>query len=261
MSMQLNRLLNLWRSRNRRKPNLVLINGLAEHSETWVCNLPVWAREFEIFQPVLVAYEADWLHQPAFRDEPIDVQFLVRRLSEFLEAEGVEPPYNLVANSLGGKVAVEFALKYPHLVRRLALLGPSGMSPVERMPIIAGVRRGDMESVISSVFFDRRFVRREFVDRYQSQVKIRRWKSGLIRTIRGTIGHTVRDRVNQLQSPTLFVIGKEDQIIDADSSTDAARTIPDVRIHVFSKCGHAPQIEKSRQVNRLVRNFMLRESA
>jgi pimeloyl-ACP methyl ester carboxylesterase len=260
MPLQLSHLFQWWRSENHCKPNLILINGLAGHSETWVCNLPVWSREFEVFQPELVAYEADWLHQTAFRDEPIDVHFLVRRLAEYLEAEAIEPPFNLVANSLGGKVAVEFALKYPHLVRRLALLGPSGMSPVERMPIVAGVRRGDMESVVSSVFFDRRFVRRECVHHYQTQVKIRRWKSGLIRTIRGTIGHTVRERVRQLQTPTLFVIGKDDKIIDADSSTDAARTIPDVRVHVFSKCGHAPQIEKSRQVNRLVRNFMIRET-
>jgi pimeloyl-ACP methyl ester carboxylesterase len=97
-----------------------------------------------------------------------------------------------VANSLGGKVAVEFAARYPELVSRLVLLCPSGLSDEERLPVVEGVRRNDPASLVRSVFHDPRRADPRLLTYYRKQFASRRWQLGLLRTIRGTMAHRVR---------------------------------------------------------------------
>lgn len=96
-----------------RRAPLVLINGLAEQAESWYCNLDAWRRYFDVYQPNLLAYEGAALHRRIDAGRPIDIDYLVERLHAYLDGFVQTPPYYLVANSLGGKVAVEFAARYP----------------------------------------------------------------------------------------------------------------------------------------------------
>jgi pimeloyl-ACP methyl ester carboxylesterase len=116
-----------------RKTPLILINGLAEQQETWYRNARFWGRFFEVHQPNLMAYEGDALHRRIRSGEQITVEYLVGQLHTFVEQFVQAPKIHLVSSSLGGKVAVEFAVKYPHLVGRVILLCPSGMGDVERL--------------------------------------------------------------------------------------------------------------------------------
>src|SRR5260370_40201007 len=123
-----------------RRPPLILINGLAEQAESWYCNLDAWRRHFDVHTPNLLAYEGAALHRRIEEGGPIDVDYLVGRLHEYLDNFVQAPPYNLVANSLGGKVAVEFAVRYPELVARLLRLCPSGLSDEGGLPVVEGGR-------------------------------------------------------------------------------------------------------------------------
>src|SRR5947207_3005845 len=137
-----------------RRAPLILINGLAEQAESWYCNLDAWRRHFDVYQPNLLAYEGAALHRRIEAGRPVDVDYLVERLHEYLDGFVQGPPYYLVANSLGGKVAVEYAARYPDQVARLVLLCPSGLGDEERLPVVEGVRRNDPRSVVDSVFSD-----------------------------------------------------------------------------------------------------------
>ena len=77
------------------------------------------------------------------------------------------PPYHIVSSSLGGKVAVEFAVKYPHLVDRMVLLCPSGMGDTERLPILEGGRVDDHEHIVRSVFYKPRKADRGMLGYYK----------------------------------------------------------------------------------------------
>src|SRR5262249_37935683 len=127
-----------------RRPPLILINGLAEQAESWFCNLPAWRKHFDVHLPNLLVYEGTALHRRIDAGQPISIDYLVDQLHQYLESFVQTPPYNLVANSLGGKIAVEYAVRYPDQVARLVLLCPSGMSDEERLPVVEGVRRNDL---------------------------------------------------------------------------------------------------------------------
>lgn len=239
----------------RRQP-LILINGLAEQAESWFCNADAWRRHFDVHMPSLLAYEGAALHRRIEEGQPISVDYLVEKLHRYLDEYVQTGPYHLVANSLGGKVAVEFAVRYPELVSRLVLLCPSGLSEVERLPVVEGVRRNDVRSLVDSVFHDPRRADRRMLGYYQRQFSSRRWKSGLLRTIRGTMDHRVRDQLAHVMQPTLLVVGSEDRIVDPRQAIEAARLLPHGKLVVLPRCGHAPQMEYPEAVNRLVVQFL-----
>jgi pimeloyl-ACP methyl ester carboxylesterase len=215
----------------------VLVSGLAEQPESWYRNVGYWRRHFDVYTPNLVAYDGEELHDRVAGGGPVDIDYLVGRLHTYLRSFVQRPPYHLVANSLGGKVAVEFAVRHPDLVSRLVLLCPSGLSADERLPVVEGVRRNDPRAIVDSVFHNPRRADRRLLDYYRGRFADRRWRAGLLRTVQGTKDHRVHRLLPSVAQPTLVVVGREDRI-------------------VVPRCGHAPQIEMTGVVNRLVVNFL-----
>src|SRR5262249_6169582 len=178
----------------RRQP-LVLINGLAEQPESWFRNQAFWRRHFDLHMPNILVYEGAALHRRIDEGLPIDVDYLVEQLHLFLESFVQTPPYHLVASSLGGKVAVEYAVRYPDNVDRMVLICPSGMGDEERLPIVEGVRHNDPKAIVDSVFSDPRAMDLNILSYYQRQFATRRWRTGLLRTVRGAREHWLRGRL------------------------------------------------------------------
>ena len=239
-----------------RRPPLVLINGLAEQHESWFRNRRFWGRHFDLYAPNILVYDGPALHRRIDAREPISVEYLVGELSTFLERFVQNPPYHLVSSSLGGKVAVEFAHRHPELVNRMVLICPSGMGDQEQLPIMEGVVRNDMYSVVKSVFHKTRHVDRDLVKYYKLALNSRKWKTGLLRTVRGTLEFTVREKLKELKVPTLLVTGEKDRICDPKTAEEAARELPHGHFLAIPNCGHAPQIERHWLINRLVAHFL-----
>lgn len=239
----------------RRQP-LVLINGLAEQAESWYRNHRFWAQYFEVLAPNILAYEGDALHRRVAAKEPVTVDYLVGQLHTYLDQFVQTPPYHLVSSSLGGKVAVEFAARYPNLVNRVVLLCPSGMGDKERLPIMEGVIGRDAYAMVKSVFHKPRLADRELLRYYKSKFVSRKWKTGFLKTVRGTLDHSVRERLKDVKSPTLLVTASGDKICCPKTAEEAARTLPAGQFLKIPKCGHAPQLEKPWLINRLVVHFL-----
>jgi pimeloyl-ACP methyl ester carboxylesterase len=239
----------------RRQP-LVLINGLAEQAESWFRNHPFWRRHFDVHMPNLLVYDGPALHQRIDNGLPISIDYLVEQLHNYLESFVQTPPYHLVAASLGGKIAVEYAIRYPDRVARIVLLCPSGMGDEERLPIVEGVRRNDLRSLVESVFYDPSRVDPRLLGYYKRQFANRRWRVGLLRTVRGTMDHCVRDRLAELSQPTLLVSGREDKIVDPKQAAAAAKLLPRGHYLSIPQCGHAPQMERPWLTNRVVLHYL-----
>lgn len=236
---------------------LVLVNGLAEQPESWFANERHLARRFDLHIPELLVYDGDALHDWIDAGNEITVGYLAGRLSAFLDTLPRRPPYHLVASSLGCQVVLTYAVANPEKVGRIVLLCPSGFHGDENMPMLDGVRRSRYDSLVGSVFHQARFADDRLVTAFERKFADRRWKKGVLKTLRGTVGHSVGPLLHRVDRPTLVIWGAEDRVIsDVPGSIRAGSRIPDVRQVVIPRCGHAPQIEKSRLVNRLIERFL-----
>jgi pimeloyl-ACP methyl ester carboxylesterase len=234
----------------------VLINGLAEQAETWFRNVDAWRRHFDVHQPNILAYDGPALHRRIAEGLPITVDYLVEQLHVYLDSFVQRPPYHLAGSSTGGKVAIEYSVRYPEDVSRLVLFGPSGLGETEALPVVQGVRRSDAKSVIDSVFYDVLQVDPGLVRYYQGQLANRRWRIGLLRTIRGTLGHSVRHRMAHVPQPTLVILGREDRIVDPQQARTAAAQLPRGQFLLVPNCGHAPHMEKARLITPFVTEYL-----
>ena len=258
MNANVRKLFDLPRFQKYKRPApLILVNGLAEQSESWFANRQHWSRHFDVKIPEILVYDGNSLHRRIDEGGEITVDYLTERLAHYLDEFVQRPPYHLVGSSLGGQILLTYAVKHPENVSKLVLLCPSGFHGDENLPIIEGVKRSQYDTLVKSVFHKAHFASDELVEAIARKFKDRRWKKGVLRTLRGTLGHSVAPLLTQVTQPTLIIWGDEDHVIsDVNGSIRAAEQILKVRQIVIPRCGHAPQIEKSRIVNRIVIRFL-----
>jgi abhydrolase domain-containing protein 6 len=243
-------------SYDRSRP-LVLVNGLAEQSVCWFANRRSWARHFDLKIPELLVYDGAPLHRHVDAGGEVTIDWLTDRLHAYLDEFVQKPPYNLVGSSLGGQVIATFAHRYPMLVAKLVYICPSGFYGDENLPMMEGVRRSQYDSLVKSVFFRSQFATDELVKVIESKFQNRDWKKGVLRTLRGTVGHSVSDILESIPHPSLAIWGENDRVLsDVAGSVRAADRQLKIRQVVIPKCGHAPQIEKAHLVNQLVARFL-----
>jgi abhydrolase domain-containing protein 6 len=236
---------------------LVLVNGLAEQSVCWFANRRAWSRHFDLKIPELLVYDGAPLHRHVDAGGEVTIEWLTDRLHAYLDEFVQRPPYNFVGSSLGGQIIATFANRYPKLVAKLVFICPSGFYGDENLPMMEGVRRSDYDSLVKSVFHRGQFATDDLVNVIAKKFQNREWKKGVLRTLRGTVGHSVADLLETIPHPSLAIWGDDDRVIsDVPGSVRAADRLLKVRQVVIPKCGHAPQIEKAHLVNQLVARFL-----
>jgi len=254
------RILNLFTNHSRdtycRTPPLILVNGLAEQSESWYLNRTVWQRHFDVHTPGILVYGGPVTQERLAEGKPIDIEFLTNRLAEYLDRFVQAPPYHLIASSLGAQVSVEYAARHQGKVDKLVLICPSGIGGRERLPIMEGARHKNYRGLVESTFYDGRRASPRIAKYYEQQFARKAWRQALFETVRGTKSHSVLDQLLTINRPTLVICGEEDRIVDSDAVYDAVQHLPSFEFQMIPRCGHAPQLECPTLVNRMVLDFL-----
>jgi pimeloyl-ACP methyl ester carboxylesterase len=236
---------------------LILVNGLAEQSESWYANRTYLGRHFDVKVPELLVYDGDSLHRWIDSGGEVTVEYLADRLAGFLDEFVQRPPYHLVGSSLGCQVILTYASRNPDKVSKLVLISPSGFYGDENLPVVEGVRRSNYNSLVRSVFHRDHFATEDLVGAIEQKFQDRRWKKGVVRTLRGTVGHSVAALLPKVAQPALVIWGADDRVLsDVAGSIRSAQRLLRSRQVVIPKCGHAPQIEKARLVNHLISSYL-----
>ncbi|MEV4544604.1 alpha/beta fold hydrolase [Micromonospora echinaurantiaca] len=207
--------------------------------------------------------------------EPYTLPALARFVGRYLDAVGVEAPAHLVGNSLGGAIAMRLAVAEPARVASLALVNSAGfgrevtmmlrllaLRPLGRLllrPSRAAARRTER-----ALFHDAAFATAERVayalevarQPYAARVLLETAHSlGTFRGVSPQWREELLTELARLDVPTLVVWGDRDLILPA-AHLEAARTrLPHARTHLFTNCGHMPQIECAEEFSRLLVDF------
>lgn len=244
-------------SRYQSRQPMILVNGLAEQADSWCTNRPVWSKHFDVKVPELLVYDGDALHRYIESGGEVSVGYLADRLHTFLEEFVQKPPYHLVGSSLGCQVILTYAIRNPEKVGKIVLMAPSGFYGDENLPVIEGVSRSNYGQLVGSVFYRKYLANEDLIRAFERKFKDRKWKKGVLKTLRGTVGHSVSDLLDKVPHPVLVIWGADDKVLsDVPGSIRAADRMIRARQVVLPKCGHAPQIEKSRLVNSLVSKYL-----
>ncbi|NBD18126.1 MAG: alpha/beta fold hydrolase [Cyanobacteria bacterium] len=185
---------------------------------------------------------------------------------------------SLVGNSMGGGVALQFALMFPDRLEKLVLVNSFGLgkqieifSRLGTLPFIdkfSRVFRPNRPSVawlLKSVVYDPSVITDEWFERIYQLAVLPGALSSLVRLSRANLNLLgVRSRVfrpivhqlSQITAPTLVIWGKHDPVLPVAHADVAAQGLANARLHIFECCGHFPQIEHPEEFNQLILEFL-----
>lgn len=229
----------------------------------WRLTVPVLAGRFHCYAPDMVGFGLT--ERPA--GFAYNLQNWVDQLHGFLDSLRLGT-VSLVGNSFGGAVALRFAADRPDRVSRLVLMGSVGVpfEITEALDAVWGYQPslGAMRRLLDYFAYSRELVTDELADlRYAASLRPgfqesfaamfpaprQRWVEAL---------STPDEQIAALPHPTLIVHGRDDQVIPLATSLRLHQLIEDSELHVFGRCGHWTQIERSGPFAELLGQFLAR---
>lgn len=187
-----------------------------------------------------------------------------RALRDFLDVLGIEK-VSFAGNSMGGSVAMAFAVDYPDRVDRLVLMAAAGtLDTITALQPTEGHLRlreaavnpttETMRALVDVMLYDPSLMSEEVLEKRVEAAR----KSPLRETRIGNSAAPHRDQAPELssiQAPTLLVWGREDRVNPLEIGLLLMREIPDSRLLVLKRCGHWAQLERREEFNHAAIDF------
>lgn len=207
---------------------LVLVHGVATTaSEAWAHNLPSLAQHYRIYAPDLVGHGKS--DKPA---TDYTLPFFTIFFEQFVEALGLEK-FSVMGHSLGGGIAIAFALNHPERVDKLVLIDSGG---IESSMTWLG-------KLLMSFFMLKARVKRD-------EIYLSLMRNG-VKDLQ-IFGNSL----SEIKAPTLLVWAKGDRYLPVRQAYKAHQLISNSWLHIFERSWHAPHKEHPEDFNRLVLEFL-----
>lgn len=265
---------------------VVFVHGLGSSGYMeWRHTLEPTATRHRVFAPDMPGYGRT--DKPRAR---YTIPYFARFVQRYMEDRNLRSA-SVVGASLGGRVALELALEFPALVRKLVLVNTLGLGrPKMRLAQMAyglvsiprvgeammrltrdalhwaspemvrrvagrysGAGKGIEVALDDAYIADLRdlYAKEQFRDAYLTTVR------GLVNP-RALLGghHDVTERLNELKIPVQLIWGANDPLFPLEHAARAHSLIANSRLAVIEGAGHSPQAERPEEFNRVLHRFL-----
>jgi pimeloyl-ACP methyl ester carboxylesterase len=150
-------------------------------------------------------------------------------LRAWMDAVGLERTH-LLGHSMGGLIAVRFAIAWPHAIDRLALVAPAGLPTGRSLARhVIGVPMMWRHVTLTSL-------------RLLAPDTLRNPPRLILRVAREILVEDVGAALGRIAAPTLVVWGSADPLVPPAHAALFRAAIPDARLVVVSGAGHLPMV-------------------
>jgi pimeloyl-ACP methyl ester carboxylesterase len=229
---------------------VVLVHGFGGDKDNWTLYAPYLTPHYRVICPDLPGFGEN--------DHRLDRDYRVRaqaqRLCEFLDALGIDRCH-LAGNSMGGFIALQFALDFPERLASLALLDNAGVAGSNASELQQAIERRenplelktmtDVERLLAFVYRKPPYLPRQFkrvlLDDALANEQVLD-KVFWILASEGIAG-VLNARLGEVRTPTLVVWGRHDQLIDVSAVDELQRGIANSVAVILEHVGHVPMLE------------------
>lgn len=237
---------------------LVLLHGFTSSTYSWKDVFEPLAKSFHVIAVDLKGFGFSGKPDGDYSRRAQAV--LVAHLLDYLKIEKAW----LCGNSMGGEVALNFALQNPKRVAGLVLIDSAGVvvpgagSLAPGYLLIPGVGRVLMAFALTSdklvrqglakSFYDQAYVTNERVAYYHRPLKTRGGQLAALRARTQWSMFPIEQDLNKVDAPALIIWGAQDALIPLEAGRRMHSLIKDSELLVFENCGHLPQEEMPARV-------------
>lgn len=238
---------------------LIILHGLFGSADNWLSI----AKELEDDFTIYLLDQRN--HGDSPQSEEWNFKVMADDLAAFMASQNLEAAY-IMGHSMGGKTAMNFALKYPDKVKKLVVadIAPRYYPP-HHQTILEGLNAIDMENLKS---------RKEAEDILSNYISIKGIRQFLLKSLgRGNdqkfiwkinlpvitekienVGEAIEsDRT--FDKPTLFMRGANSDYIQDKDKPDLEKYFPDYKLITIKNAGHWLHAEQPEAVAKTVKAF------
>ncbi|MDJ0719423.1 MAG: alpha/beta fold hydrolase [Prochloraceae cyanobacterium] len=257
-----------WTAGNKGK-TIILLHSAGGSIEFWLYNIGCLAKFHRVYAIDMVGSGRS--------DKPsasYSLLYLAQFIKSFMDTLGIKSA-TLIGHSLGGGVALKFALISPEQLEKLVLVGSFGLG----REIAMSVRFSSLPFVINSISFTKdilklmlkqscyevQSIQEEWIElrypvfslpnRHKALVKLAQRNLNLL-GVRSTVFRPILENLKKIKVPSLIIWGKQDSILPVAHAYVAAQNLPNNCLNIFDFCGHIPQLEYPEKFNCLVLDFI-----
>lgn len=209
---------------------VILLHGGANDWHEWEKNLAFLAKGLRVYALDLPGYGLS--ESPNILVSP---SWFRSFLSRFMEALGLREAH-LIGHSLGGTIALAFALDFPERVKKIVLVDSASLGEISRkgqliLFLIKGIKR--------------------MAGKEKKKPKFE---------TSPTDDWLLTNRLPELKPSVMIVWGENDPYLPVSQARLAHHLIPNSQLHVFPRSRHAPHRERPDKFNHLVYQFLTEQS-
>lgn len=233
--------------------NLLLLHGLFGALSNFEGIISYFGDKYNVVVPILPIFDLPL--------RKVSVAGLVDHVVAFLDYKGYDKVH-VLGNSLGGHIALLFALGHAERVSSIILTGSSGL--FESAMGTTFPKRGDKEYIrkkTQDTFFDPAVASEALIEEVYDIVNDTGKAIRIIAMAKSAIRHNLGESLGSITAPTLLVWGKEDQVTPAFVGEKFHELIPHSSLVMIDRCGHAPMMEHSAVFNQHLEAFLNHVSA
>jgi len=226
---------------------LILVHGFGGNKDNFTRTARYLVPHYHVIIPDLIGFGKS--DHPQQADYSPNAQ--AERLREFAKALSVEDVH-IGGNSMGGEIALAYAVLHPKEVKSLWLLDPGGIwsapaSEVRKIIEQTGhnpllVKTPDeFASLLQLAMSKPPFMPRPILD-VMAQEPIQNYDLSA-RIFKQIVADSMEKRVKGLATPALIVWGKEDRVINVATADMLHGMMPNSKVLLMDGIGHVPMLE------------------
>ena len=251
-------------------PALVFVHGLGASWQSWLENIPEFARDHRV-----VAMDLPGFGGSDLPDGDISIEYYANWVFRLLDELGIESAA-VVGNSMGGFIAAEMAIRRPERVQRLAVVSAAVFWQDYRraQPLVQLARLSDaiVARALTRVTDDvatrprlRAWALATAGFRYphlispelaHEMVRSARRTDGFLPALEALADFPLEEELPKISCPALIVWGAHDTLVPVKDAKRMEELIPGSRRVVFERTGHVAMLERPERFNRLLRDFL-----
>ena len=240
-------------------PSVLLLHGLGADSNSWTLQLP--ALTGAGFRPIVP--DVPGFGQSSYDGLGWSIRRMATQMADLLEELGIFPAH-VVGLSMGGVIAQQFALDFPHLTRNLVLVSTFSVLRPETLSGWGYFTQRAMLVFFLGLKAQARVVAwRVFPDPKDEPLRdmfiaiISRADPRAYRRAMLSLGlFDSRRRLKEIKSPTLVVTGAQDSTVSPARQKLLVYGITGARQEVILNAGHAVPVDQMEKFNQALLDFL-----
>lgn len=227
---------------------LLLLHGLFGALSNFKEVIAHFSKKMKVCIPLLPLYN--------LTPEETTVEGLVNHVARFIEHKKYSSLI-LLGNSLGGHIALMYAMQRPETVKSIVLTGSSGL--FENALGDSYPKKSDYEYVRQKTeytFYDPAVATKELVDEVYDLVNSREKALRILYLAKSALRNNLKEHLLKIRVPVMLIWGKEDKITPPFVADEFHRLLPQSELKFIEKCGHAAMMERSEEFNLILEQFL-----